>query len=163
VSRDVEQVEFVPGEARQVVEWMSRLAEARDGWINLLPGVDDDEAEKPRQPSAFSALFGSAQAPVTMSTWIPPKRGRRHGDQATVGIMHPRGRHAVSQLRSMDIPLPDGWWVRQDHARRGLIVLVPATVPHAAVLDWVLRAGGALAMVPLTGSWKAQVFLPARS
>lgn len=138
---------------------MVRLAEAEDGWINLLPGVDDDDAEGPRRPTALSALFGSAQAPVSMGTWFPARRGR-HGAEVTVGIVHPRGRHAVSQLRSMGVPLPDGWRVRQDHVRRGLIVLAPAATPHAEVLDWALRAGAALVTAPLTGSWQARVFQP---
>lgn len=142
-----------------VVEQMARLADAEDGWINLLPGVDDEEAVEPGRPSALPALFGSAQSPVTMGTWVPSRRGR-HGGEVTVGIVHPRGRHAVAQLSSMDIALPDGWHVRQDHARRGLIVLAPVTAPHADVLDWMLRAGAALAATPLTGSWQARVFQP---
>ena len=139
---------------------MGHLADAHDGWINLMPGVEGDEADEPSVQTPLSALFGSAQAPVTMCTWIPPKGGRRPRDEVAVGIMHPRGRFAVSQLRDLEVRLPEGWRVRQDHARRGLIVLVPLIVPHRVVLDWTLRAGAALAMVPLTGTWKAKVFLP---
>jgi len=159
VARDVVQIEFVPGDTHAVVAQMARLADAEDGWINLLPGVDDEEVAEPGRPSALPALFGSAQSPVTMGTWIPARSGRR-GGEVTVGIVHPRGRHAVAQLSSMDILLPDGWHVRQDHARRGLIVLAPATAAHADVLDWMLRAGAALAATPLTGSWQARVFQP---
>jgi len=159
VARDVVQIEFLPGDTHLVVAQMARLAHAEDGWINLLPGVDDEEVAEPGRPSALPALFGSAQSPVTMGTWIPARSARR-GAEVTVGIVHPRGRHAVAQLSSMDIPLPDGWQVRQDHARRGLIVLAPAAAPHAEVLDWMLRAGAALCATPLTGSWQARVFQP---
>ena len=159
MRRHVEEIEFTPDNAGPVVEQMARLARAQDGWINLLPGVDDDESEGLNRPSALSALFGSAQAPVSMGTWMPAREGSRRSE-VTVGIVHPRGRHAVSQLRTLGVSLPDGWRVRQDHARRGLIVLVPTTVPHAQVLDWALRAGAALATVPLTGSWQARVFEP---
>jgi hypothetical protein len=159
MRRHVLQIEFLPGETGPVVEQMARLAEAEDGWINLLPGVDDEEAEGPHRPSALSALFGSAQSPVTMGTWIPARRGRR-GDEVTVGIVHPRGRLAVTQLRSMGVPVPTGWRVRQDHARRGLILLAPADAPHSEVLGWALQAGAALAATPLTGSWQARIFEP---
>ncbi|HEX3947345.1 MAG TPA: hypothetical protein VHW47_06545, partial [Acidimicrobiales bacterium] len=140
-----------------------RLAEVRDGWINLLPGVPEEEADEQPSPSFFSSLFGSAQLPVTMCTWMPPRGGRHVGDEFSVGVMHPRGRHAVTQLRDLGVAVPGGWRVRQDHARRGLVVMVPAVVAITTVLDWTLRAGAALAMTELTGSWKARIFLPGRA
>ena len=161
MPRDVDRFELVPGAPGRVLEWMDRLTAAADGWINLMPGVDEEEAEQPTAPGAFAAVFGPSQAPVTMCTWLPGRR-RRAGEGATVGIVHPRGRFAIRQLAELGVPLPDGWQVRQDHARRGLIVLAPAEAPHAGVLDWSLRAGAALVLVPLTGSWQAEVHQPAR-
>jgi hypothetical protein len=157
MRRRVEELEFVPEDTGPVVEHMERLARAEDGWINLLPGVDEEDAGEPDRPSALSALLGAAQAPVSMGTWVPARHGRRAGE-VTVGIVHPRGRRAVAQLREMGIPLPAGWRVRQDHNRRGLIVLAPVTDPHAEVLSWALQAGAALATVPLTGSWQARIY-----
>lgn len=162
MARDVEEIEFVPADTQRVVGQMSRLAGAGSGWINFLPGVEDEEETGPARPSVFSALFGSSQPPVTMCTWMPARAGRRRGEDVTIGIMHPRGRRAVTQLRDLGAPLPGGWHVRQDHARRGLIVLAPSDSGHAQVLDWTLRAGAALAMTALTGSWKARVFQPDR-
>ena len=157
--RTVEEIEFDPASTARVLEVMARLGEAGDGWVNLLPGVPEEEVEEsPR--SVFSALFGNAQPPVSMCTWMPPKPGgSARGDQ-TLGIMHPRGRHAVSQLASMGVLVPAGWRVRQDHARRGVILHPPAAASYEVVLDWALRAGASLAIIPLTGRWKAQVFLP---
>ena len=161
MGRRVVEVEFVPEAAGVVVDHMARLAAAEDGWINLLPGViEDDESEGPERPSALSALFGSPQAPVSMGTWFPARQDRRPRE-VTLGIVHPRGRRAVDQLRGMGIALPGDWRVRQDHARRGLIVLVPRSVPHPVVLDWALRAGEALATAPLSGSWQARIYEPA--
>lgn len=161
MGRHVEEIEFYPGDAGRVVAEMARLAEAHDGWVNLLPGVVDDDVAGPGKPSVFSTLFGGSAAPVTMVTWIPPKPTRRGGPgEATVGIMHPRGRYAARLLASMGIGLPQGWRVRQDHNRRGLIVLAPASAPVAEVLDWALRAGAALSTVELSGSWQARVFEP---
>lgn len=137
---------------------MRALAEAHDGWINLLPGVPEEEAERPPR-GVFSALFGSAQPPVSMCTWMPAAAGGGAAEQS-VGIMHPRGRHAAAQLAELGVPVPSGWRVSQDHARRGLIVHPPADGSPVEVLDWTLRAGAALAVVPLTGMWQARVFLP---
>ncbi|HVX22709.1 MAG TPA: hypothetical protein VHB02_15275 [Acidimicrobiales bacterium] len=169
MARRVQEVEFVPAQPQPVLDWMGRLARARDGWINLMPGVVDAGADAgaaeggdPPRPSFFSSLFGSAQPPVTMCTWMPPRGGRHPGDEVTVGIMHPRGRYAVRQLAERGVGLPPGWRVRQDHARRGLVVMAPDVAPDAAVLEWTLRAGAALAAVDLTGSWKARVYLPAQ-
>jgi hypothetical protein len=155
----VEELEFGPDDTSAVVERMVSLTAAEDGWINLLPGVPDDESEELARPSALSSLLGSAQSPLTMSTWMPARHGRRARD-VTLGIMHSRGRRAVQQLAAMGIPLPEGWRVRQDHNRRGLIVFPSESTPHADVLSWALRAGAALATTPLTGSWQARIYEP---
>lgn len=155
----MEELEFDPSAIDEVVDRMARLAAAEDGWVNLLPGVLDEDTEDPRRPSALSSLLGSAQSPVTMGTWMPARHGRR-ARGVTLGIMHPRGRRAVAQLEAVGIPLPEGWRVRQDHNRRGLIVLPPESAPHADVLAWALKAGAALSTAPLTGSWQARIYEP---
>lgn len=153
--RTVEELEFVPPQVDAVVARMDLLAAAGDGWLNLLPGVPEDAVEEPPR-TVFTALFGAVTPPVTMCTYVPGRRG----SAATVGISHAHGRFAARQLAELGAPIPTGWTVRQDHARRGLVVRLPPTAEHAAVLDWMLRAGRALAMVPLTGSWLARVHLP---
>jgi hypothetical protein len=153
--RPVEAIEFVPPETGPVLAAMSVLAAAGDGWVNLLPGVPEEAVDKPPR-TVFSAFFGSAEPPVTMCTWVPGRRG----EGPTVGVVHPRGRGAVRQLAELGAPVPPGWRVRQDHARRGLVVRPPAGTPDRVVLEWLLRAGEVLAMVPLTGSWQARVHLP---
>ena len=52
----------------------------------------------------------------------------------------------------------------QDHPKRGL-VLVPTAGDHRrdeldTVLDWLLRATGALCPVRRTGEWRALVYVP---
>lgn len=153
--RAVEELELVPPGVEPVLARMEELSDAGDGWINLLPGVPEEEVQEPPR-SVFTALFGSAQPPVTMCTWVAGRRG----EAPTVGISHPRGRFAARQLAALGVPVPDRWRVRQDHGRRGLVVRPPVDVPHADVLEWMLRAGAALAMMPLTGSWLARVHLP---
>ncbi len=156
----MDELEFRPDDTVAVVERMVELSAAEDGWINLVPGVPDDgDTEDLARPSAFGALLGSAQSPLTMGTWMPARRGRR-ARETTLGIMHPRGRRAVQQLADLGIPLPAGWRVRQDHNRRGLIVLPPGAAAHADVLSWALRAAAALATTELTGSWQARIYEP---
>jgi hypothetical protein len=157
--RRVEEFEFLPATVVAVLARMDALSAAHDGWINVLPGVPEEEVDAP-SGGVFSALFGTAQAPVSMCTWIPSAAGRRGASEETVGVLHPRGRVVVRQLETLGVPLPGGWRVRQDHGRRGLVVHPPPETPHAVVLDWMLRAGAALAIVPLTGTWQARVFLP---
>ncbi len=137
MARDVLDIVFTPGDADLVLAQMVRLLDARSGWINFLPGSVDEEAKAPDHPSVFSTLYGmGVQPPVTLATWIPPRRGRRNSDLVTIGIMHPRGRYAIKMLEGREIPLPDGWRTKQDHNRRGLIVLAPVTERQGTVLDW---------------------------
>lgn len=138
---------------------MRALSEAHDGWMNLLPGVPEEEVEPPSR-GVFSAIFGSAQPPVSMCTWMPAGSGRGGAGEQSIGILHPRGRHVVTQLAELGVPVPSSWRVSQDHPRRGLIVHPLPDASPLEVLDWMLNAGAALAVVPLTGMWQARVFLP---
>lgn len=155
----MEQFEFRPPTTTDVLEQMRVLSDAHEGWINLLPGVPEEATELPPR-GIFSAIFVGAQPPVTMCTWMPAGGVRGAAAEQSIGILHPRGRYAARQLGELGVPVPPGWRVSQDHARRGLI-LHPAPAASAAdVLDWTIRAGAALAVVPLTGMWQARVYLP---
>jgi hypothetical protein len=95
-----------------------------------------------------------------MCTLMPPRPTRRDTEGVTVGILHPTGAKAVARLADAGISLPDGWLVRQDHARRGLVVRTRHGGPEPEVIGWALRAGAALCREPLTGEWQAVVYLP---
>jgi hypothetical protein len=56
--------------------------------------------------------------------------------------------------------VPDGWRVRQDHARRGLLLQTPVAAAETEVVDWSVRAGTALCRAEMTGRWRAVVYLP---
>ena len=51
--------------------------------------------------------------------------------------MHPTGGKAVARLAEAGVTVPDGWVVRQDHARRGLVVRTPVDAAEADVIDLV--------------------------
>lgn len=133
---------------------MVALTEEASGWINLTPGLDVDVPPPPRSPLA--AIFGSRGPPVPIGTWAPAQ-GR---EPASVGIQHSQGTRTAALLAARGVAVPPGWRRLQDHPKRGL-VLVPAPAASAdqldAVLDWLLRATGALCPVARTGEWRALV------
>jgi hypothetical protein len=137
---------------------MASITEASDGWINLLPGIDSDEA--PPRPTGLTAILAPRIPGAVMATWAPQKQTRRGLQGATVGLLHPAGRFAARQLASVGAPVPAGWVVRQDNQRRGLIVTAAVDTPHDAVLDWIIAAGTALCGLELSGEWRADIYFP---
>ena len=158
--RQTESFEFTAAEATRVGAFLDTLCEAGDGWINVLPGVDLDEADRPTAPTGLFGLFGNKQPPVTMGTLMPPKPARRPFDGVTVGLLHPTGPKAVARLSEAGVAVPQGWVTRQDHARRGLVLRTPLGTPADEVVRWTLRAGETLCREETTGRWQAVVYLP---
>ena len=95
-----------------------------------------------------------------MATWAPQTITRRGPQGATIGLLHPAGRFAARQLASLGVPVPDGWTIRQDNPRRGLIVIARVDAPQEEVLDWIIAAGAALSTLAATGYWRADIYLP---
>lgn len=154
-SREPDVVEFHEQRRSPVVERMADLAAREQGWINLTPGLDVDVPPPPR--TALASIFGSKGPTVPLGTWTPA-RGR---DAASVGIHHSQGTKAVALLAERNVAVPQGWQRLQDHPKRGLVLVpTPATTPDEldAVLDWLLRATGALCPVRRTGEWRALVY-----
>jgi hypothetical protein len=152
-------IEFAPPDVAPVADALRQLRDAGSGWINLLPGIDEDATDMEPRAGLF-AFFGNQAAPVTMTTVMPPRRDRRDTEGITVGIMHPTGGKAVARLAEAGVTVPDGWQVRQDHARRGLLLRTPAVVRDEDVVAWCVRAGTALCRAEMTGRWQAVVYLP---
>jgi hypothetical protein len=152
-------MDFLPPDDGEVAARLAQVTEAGDGWINLLPGVPEDTPDLV-PPTGLSALFGSRQLPVTMATLMPARPDRKDREGLTVGLMHPTGAKAVARLAEAGITLPDGWVVRQDHARRGLLFRLPVGADGAEVIEWCVRAGTELCRAEMTGRWQAVVYLP---
>jgi hypothetical protein len=152
-------IEFTPPDDEAVAAELRALRAAGGGWINLMPGIDEDASDVHPRAGLF-AFFGNNAAPVTMTTLMPPKKERRDTEGLTVGMMHPTGGKAVARLAEAGVLIPDGWVVRQDHARRGLLVQTPVVVGEFDVLEWSVRAGTALCRAEMTGRWRAVVYLP---
>jgi hypothetical protein len=158
-GRQKKTIEFTPPDVAAVADALRPLRAAGSGWINLMPGIDEDAGEVHPRAGLF-AFFGNQAAPVTMTTVMPPKQDRRASEGVTVGLMHPTGGKAVARLAEAGVTIPDGWVVRQDHARRGLLVRTPVDVRETDVIDWSVRAGSALCRAEMTGRWQAVVYLP---
>jgi hypothetical protein len=158
-GRQKRTIEFTPPDVSAVADVLTTLRAAGSGWINLMPGIDEEASDVHPRAGLF-AFFGNNAAPVTMTTLMPPKRDRSGTEGLTVGLMHPTGGRAVARLAEAGVSVPDGWAVRQDHARRGLLLLTPVSVDDADVVTWSARAGTALCRAEMTGRWRAVVYLP---
>ena len=157
--RATKTIEFTPPDVAGVADALAQLRSAGSGWVNLLPGIDEDAVDV-EPPSGLFAFFGNRAPPVTMTTVMPPKQDRRQSEGMTVGLMHPTGGKAVARLAEVGVGLPEGWVVRQDHVRRGLVLRTPVDAPEAEVITWCVRAGTALCRAEMTGQWRAVVYLP---
>jgi hypothetical protein len=158
-ARRVERLEFSADEASEILGYMTLLAQAGDGWINLLPNTA--VADKPTTLGFFT-LFGGGSLGVTMCTWIPGRDTRRGRSATKLGFSFSTGRRFGSELPTPTIP--ENWAIEQDHPRRGLILTVPFDESHELVLAWALRALEALSPAGRrVGSWLAQIYLPAGS
>jgi hypothetical protein len=156
--RAKEAYEFTPPDIERPCRSLVQLRHGGDGWMNLLPGVPEGAVEA--EPAGLFAMFGNRASPVTMATVIPPKADRRDTEGVSVGLMHPTGGKAVARLHEAGVDLPDGWVVRQDHVRRGLVLRTPPSAPENEIVTFSVRAGDALCLVETTGRWQAVVYLP---
>ncbi|HWD54216.1 MAG TPA: hypothetical protein VG346_03800 [Acidimicrobiales bacterium] len=157
--RQTKTMEFTPPEIDGVAAELASLRDAGDGWLNLLPGIVEGAVEV-EAPTGLFAFFGTRQPPVTMATVMPAHATQRHVEGMSVGLMHPTGGRAIARLAEAGVRVPDGWVVRQDHARRGLVLRASPEAPPASVVGWCVQAGTTLCMTDMTGQWQAVVYLP---
>lgn len=154
-----EDLEFEPEAAGEVLARMEAVfadRSPRGGWINFHPQVH--ETADPPSDSSLFGIFSPNGPAVPICTWMPGKWRRDRRDSVSLGVQHATGPRAAARLRDAGIEVPPTWRVRQDHPRRGLVVLAPSDQDHETTLAWLLRAGTVLSSVPLIGTWQAAVF-----
>ena len=156
-----ETVAFESSDTSAVVRAMQILAARGDGlgWINIGPGLRDDQIERLPVPSALGRWFSGRGPAVPMATWTPP-RGDAAGSQLTVGVEHGAGPKALDRLRDAGAPLPPGWRKVQDHAKHGIVVHPRPGASHDDVLEWLLSACWALCPIEIEDHWLAEVHRP---
>lgn len=149
-------LEFSPDRLDDVVSAMAAIADAHEGWVNFEPSIHvEDVAASDR---GVFALFSGRGPAVPLATWTPASAARRgRADPAMVGLQHGVGAKVKARLTDLGHPVPAGWVVVQDYAKKGLVVAVPPAADHAEVVRWLLGAAAALSTVPLTG-WRAAVY-----
>ncbi len=158
--REKETFEFTPPDVDRLVGFLTVLTAAGAGWINLMPGVRVEEDQRASVNAGVFALFGNRQAPVTMCTLMPASPKKAAHDGVTIGLLHPTGNKVIARLAESGIALPDGWVVKQDHNRRGLVVRARHGATESDIIDWSLASGAALCREEMTGRWQAVVYLP---
>jgi len=144
---EIEHVEFTDVD---VVPVVNRLAGA--AWVNLDPAVEPDDVPPAR--GALGALFSGRGPDIPRATWVAAA-GR---EPVTIGVQHGTGRRVTAVLAEYGLGVPEAWTIVQDHPRRGFVAALPDGDGHpAATLEWLLAAATALATVPLTGRWRAEI------
>jgi hypothetical protein len=145
---------LIDDERALVVERMQAMLDAHDGWLNLEPDVPDDTDLPPA-----GGVFSAKGPPIPLCTWTPPPRSRKGvvGPQS-LGVQHGRGSKARPHLDEVNLPVPTGWLVRSDHPKRGMVLELPSGTDPDTALDWILAAGEALAVIPVTGRWHAAFY-----
>ncbi len=142
----LEIVDFVGTVPDALLRAAAGRVRAGQGWVNLIPLVDDPE-DVPR-PSVWASIFGARGPAIPVCTWT----------RESVGIQHGMSTRAGAVLREAGITLPDGWRPVQDSPRRGIVIEIPPDADPELVVTWLVRAGTALSTVLLTGDWRGVIY-----
>jgi len=137
--RAVEEVLDLPdGDIDPLLPYVDRAA-----FINLWPGVDEDEVPA---RSGLAHLFGNRGPTVPLATWTPGE----------IGLQHMAGQKVRAFLAERGVATPDEWYVATEHPKRGLVLKTYGT-PAEDALRWLVRAARATCPLPIVGPWRAVV------
>ena len=151
-DRGTDVVEFRSDDLDLVVEHLRGVAERRDGWMNLVPVLEEEDL--PRR-SGLEGLLAGRLPLLPVATYVPGEAKRGRTTPTSVGVQHAVQAKVGRRLADAGLRPPEGWVGRQDHPRRGLIVEVPDGTDPAEVLAWLLAVIDELAPVELDGDWRA--------
>lgn len=133
-------VELPGGDVTPLLAHVERAA-----FINLWPGVDEDEVP-PR--SALAHLVGNRGPTVPLATWTPGE----------IGLQHMAGQRVRRFLAERGVAVPDDWYIVSEHPKRGIVVRT-YQAPAQEVLRWLVRAATVTCPLPITGPFQAVVYL----
>ena len=134
------------------------------GWINIGPGLRDDQITRLGEPTMMSRWFSGRGPVVPMATWTPAVTGKsgKKPASAVIGVAHGAGPKALGQLRDAGLDLPTGWRKVQDHAKRGIVAEVAPGAGYEGVVRWLVSACWSLCPIEIDDRWLAEVHRPAR-
>ena len=138
-----------------LVDVLAEVASSPGSWINVEPDVDD--SLRADVPGLF-AWFSARGPQVPVATFVAGS-GR---DVPSVGLDHNTGRGAGDRLRDAGVIAPEGWSLRQDNPKRGLIwesgSLDVPTGPSLAV--FLMEATALFCPLPTEGRFRVLVHTP---
>ena len=160
-SFSTETIAFDSADTSPIVREMESLAARGDGlgWINIGPGLRDDQIDRLPSPTALGRWFSGRGPAVPMATWTPP-RTMPSSTPPAVGVEHGAGPKALNRLRDAGAPLPDGWRKVQDHAKHGIVAHPSPGTSHHEVLEWLLSVCWSLCPIEIEDHWLADVHRP---
>jgi len=112
-------------------------------FINISPGVDADDVP-PR--SSLTHLLGNRGPTVPLATWTPGE----------IGVQHMAGQRVTRFLAERGLPVPDDWYVVDEHPKRGLVLKTYASSP-ADTLGWLVEACRRLCPLDVPYPWQAVI------
>jgi hypothetical protein len=134
---------------RDAIMALDSIADGR-GWCNVFPRVAEDV------PDVKVNFIGWTNHGVPQASLVtsPP----RHGEEQTssLGVLHSRGRLGKDRIRTMlnGAAFP----IRQDHAQRGILLIVPPKALSTDVLEVMCSLTVQLCDYDLTGGWRLEMF-----
>ena len=122
------------------------------GWCNVVPRVVDD---MPDLKINFTGLW--VNQGVAKASFVTASPRHDEAQSSSLGVLHSRGRLGSARISALLGGAP--FTVRQDHAQRGLLLVVPADTPAALVLDVMCTTTTSLCDFELTGDWRLDLFV----
>jgi len=156
---------FTRRDTEQLLAQMNRIAaEHRDivvaaaqSWLNVRPYFGEQHDADMKWEPPLRRLFSAKGPYVPHATWVPAHHKKRGLEPPAIGLSHPQGPSAVKRLEAGGVLLPSGWQVRQDHSRRGIVIVASSDSSCQQTLDFLLDASEELSGVNLTGDWIADL------
>ena len=145
-----------------LVEVLDEVAEAAGAWVNVEPDVDDALRT---HVSGLFAWFSARGTQVPVGTFVAGT-GR---DVPSIGVDHGSGRGAGDRLREAGLSAPDGWSLRQDHPKRGLVweasheqSRLTDSTGHGPLAQFLMEATVLFCPLPTDGRFRISVHTPRR-
>ena len=136
--------EFDIGDTPGICAVVNNVITTPNTWCNIERGLVEDMPDE-------SPLFGflAARGPANPFATVMGPTGRNGEKPAQIGAQHRAGQKALQGLAEHGLALPENWRVKQDHPRRGIVVLPTSESTVEEMWMWLNAAMAALARAPI--------------